>query len=347
MPRTRSLAWSELKIGIIAVAAITLAVLLIVAVGGQGGLFSFQRYELKTKFANVLGLKSGAVVRIAGVEVGKVTDVRLEGAEVLVVLEVNKEHQERITDQSRASIGSLSLLGEPIIDVTPAASGRPLQDGEFLQSTPASGSIMELAGPAQAGIQEATLLLQDIRAGKGTVGKLFTDEQVYQEFQALLNSAEGVIAGINRGQGTLGKLARDDAAYRELNASLANLNQMTSRIRAGEGSLGRLLNDDALATSLSQTASNFDQISAKLNSGEGTAGKLLTDQALYDRMNGITERIDKLVAAIQTGQGTAGQLVNDKQLYDNMNGAATELRSLIADIRKDPKKFLNVRVSIW
>ena len=38
--------------------------------------------------------------------------------------------------------------------------------------------------------------------------------------------------------------------------------------------------------------------------------------------------------------------MKDKQLYDNMNGAATELRSLIADIRKDPKKFLNVRVSI-
>ena len=57
--------------------------MLIVAVGGQGG-FSWDRYTLKTKFSNVAGLKSGAVVRVAGVEVGKVTDVQLEGAEVLV-----------------------------------------------------------------------------------------------------------------------------------------------------------------------------------------------------------------------------------------------------------------------
>src|SRR4029079_3293850 len=70
MPRTRSLAWSELKIGIVAVIAIALAIMLIVAVGGQGG-FSWQRYTLKTKFANVQGLKSGAIVRVAGVEVGK------------------------------------------------------------------------------------------------------------------------------------------------------------------------------------------------------------------------------------------------------------------------------------
>src|SRR5918999_929835 len=120
MPRTRSLAWSELKIGIITVVAIGLAVMLIVAVGGQGG-FSWDRYTLKTKFSNVQGLKSGAVVRVAGVEVGKVTDVQLEGAEVLVTLGINEEHQQRITDQSRATIGSLSLLGEPIIEVTPTS----------------------------------------------------------------------------------------------------------------------------------------------------------------------------------------------------------------------------------
>ncbi len=281
MPRTRSLAWSELKIGIIAVAAIVLAITLIVAVGGQGG-FSWDRYTLTTKFSNVQGLKSGAVVRVAGVEVGKVTDVRLEGAEVLVELGINEEHQQRITDQSRATIGSLSLLGEPIIEVTPASQGRPLQDGEFIQSDQSAVGIAELGGPVKQGVEQLTALLTDVRAGKGTVGKLFTDEQVYAEFNALLTSAERVVGGINRGQGTLGKLARDESAYRELNASLANLNEMTRRVRAGEGSLGRLLNDDALAKSLSSSSSNIEEITAKLKAGEGTAGQLLTNKQLYE-----------------------------------------------------------------
>lgn len=346
MARTHSLAWSQLKIGILGVAALALAAILIVAVGGQGG-FAWERYALKTRFSDIAGLKTGAVVRVAGVDVGKVTDIEFSGAEVEVTLEINEAQQERITEQSRASIGSLSLLGEPIIVVSPSSQGRRLQDGDHIQSEPAAGGIASLAEPVQAGVEEATRLINDIRSGKGTVGKLMTDEALYREFNALIGSAEGVIAGINRGQGTLGKLARDEAAYRELNAALNNLNEMTRRIRSGEGSLGKLLNDDALAKSLSQTANNFDEITAKLNRGEGTAGKLLTDKAVYDRLNAVTERIDKLVAAIQTGQGTAGQLVNDKQLYDNMNGAATELRSLIADIRKDPRKYLNVRVSIF
>jgi hypothetical protein len=51
MPRTRTLAWSQLKIGILAVAAFALATMLIFAVGGDAGIFS-GRYHLKTRFPN-------------------------------------------------------------------------------------------------------------------------------------------------------------------------------------------------------------------------------------------------------------------------------------------------------
>ena len=108
MPRTRSLAWSELKIGIIAAAALILATMLILAVGGgAGGLFG-SRYELKTRFDNVQGLKSGAVVRVAGVEVGTVDDIQFAGSDVEVLMKVDRDMQSRITTESRASIGSLS-----------------------------------------------------------------------------------------------------------------------------------------------------------------------------------------------------------------------------------------------
>ena len=58
MPRTRSLAWSELKIGILAIVAIILTAALVFAVGGQGGLF-WQRYRLKTTFADVARAEGG------------------------------------------------------------------------------------------------------------------------------------------------------------------------------------------------------------------------------------------------------------------------------------------------
>ncbi len=346
MPRTRSLAWSELKIGIVAVVAVGLAIVFIVAVGGQGG-FTWQRYELKTKFANVQGLKSGAIVRVAGVEVGKVTSVDFVGAEVQVTVEVNKEQRSRITDQSRASIGSLSLLGEPTIEISPASAGTPLKDGDFIPSERTPGQISDVAENATQTLEQTTALIKEIRAGKGTVGKLFTDDQVYREVNQLVASAQSVTTAINQGKGSLGMLVRDPAVYKQVSAAVANLQEMTRRINAGEGSLGKLLKDEQFAQSLSSASTNLDQVTGKLSRGEGTMGKLLTEQQLYDRFNSVAARIDKLTTDLEQGQGAAGQLLQNKQLYENMNGAASELRALIGDIRKDPKKYLNVRVSIF
>lgn len=346
MPRTRSLAWSELKIGIVAVTAIVLAVAIILAVGGAAG-FSWQRYELRTRFADVKGLKSGALVRVAGVEIGKVTEIEFAGAEVEIVMEVREDMQSRITTESRAAIGALSLLGEPVIDISPSTAGTPLKDGETVRPGRAPGQFADVAESATQSLGEINGLLKDIRAGKGTAGKLITDDALYGEINKFVASAQVVAGTLSEGRGTLGMLVRDPAAYNRLNAALSDLQDMTGRINAGEGSLGRLLKDDALAKSLSSTAGNLDQVTAKLNRGEGTAGKLLTDKELYDRFNSLASRVDRLTGDLEKGQGTAGQLLHDKRLYDNMNGAANELRSLIGDIRKDPRKFLNVRVSIF
>ena len=65
MPRTRSLAWSELKLGVMTIAAVVVAAATIFLVmGGKG--FWWQRYSLKALFPNVQGLKSGSPVRVAG-----------------------------------------------------------------------------------------------------------------------------------------------------------------------------------------------------------------------------------------------------------------------------------------
>ena len=346
MPRTRSLAWSELKIGVMAVAAIALTAILVIAVGGASG-FAWERYDLKTNFANVQGLKSGAIVRVAGVEVGKVTKVELAGTGVDVHLSIKKENQSRVTTDSVASIGAMSLLGEPLIDLSPSSTGTPLKDGDTVRSKPPAAQLSDVADTANEGIVQATALLKDIREGRGTLGKLFTDDQLYRELNGFVAAANSVAASINKGQGTLGRFTRDTKVYDELHASLANLQEMTRRINAGEGSLGQFLKDDRLAKSLTATTGNFEQISARLNKNDNTAGKLLTEKELYERINSTMQRVDDLTKNLNSGQGTAGQLLHNKEMYDNMNSAAKELRELLAAIKQDPKKYLNVRVSIF
>ena len=346
MPRTHSLAWAELKFGIIAIFALVMAGLLIFAVGGGGGM-PWQNYSLKGRFGNVAGLMAGSPVRVAGVQVGTVDQVILSATGVEVWFDVKDEFRPLVTDQSIAVLGTISLLGEGAVDISAGLGGTPIPEWGYVPTGIAEGSIAQMTTEATSALNEAKQLVTDIRAGKGTIGKLFTDESVYREFDGLVRAAEQVARAVNDGNGSMGKLVKDPKMYNELEASLANLNAITSSVRKGEGSLGQLMNDPAFAKNLNQATSNLETMTAKLNRGEGTAGKLLTDDALYKRLDSMTARLDTVLQQLNDGQGTAGQLLHDKQLYENMNGTVSEMRALIAEIKKDPKKYLNVKVSIF
>jgi phospholipid/cholesterol/gamma-HCH transport system substrate-binding protein len=346
MPRTRSIAWSELKVGIIGVAALALVSFLIFQVGGEGGFWQ-ARYPLKTRFVDTGGLKAGAVVRLNGKEVGTVESVEFSGTELEVVLELQEEVRSLVTTNTRAVVGSLGLLGEPIVDLRSRPGGRVLSDWEYVASTASAASMADLTTTASEGLQQLNQLLADARAGRGTLGKLVADDALYTEMHAFVASAAQLSRAINSGRGTMGSLINDPSVHNALKSSLENLQTMTARINSGQGALGRFLNDEATGRSLSSTMANMDQVTGRLTRGEGTAGKLLTDQQLYDRLNSMAGRVDEVVNGLNAGRGTAGQLLQDRALYENMNRAVTELRDLLGEIRKDPRKYLRVNVSIF
>ena len=346
MPRTRSLAWSELKIGVLTMVAIGIAAILIFSLTGARGFF-WQRYTLKTRFTNVAGLAPGSPVRVAGKEVGSVKAITFAGEQIDVTFDVNKEVRDKITDRSTAVLGSVSLLGEGAVDITPSTQGTPIPENGYVPAARAPAQLSDLTNTAGQGLQELSALIHDVRQGRGTIGKLVTDDQLYAELRRFAVTANDVTRGIQQGRGTVGRLLNDPKAAEALEASLKNLEAMTRQINSGQGSLGRLLKDDAFSRSLTAATSNLETLTARLNRGEGTAGKLITDVALYNRLNELTGRIDHLLTRLNEGQGTAGQLLNNRELYENMNKTVADMRALIADIRKDPKKFLNVKVSIW
>ncbi len=346
MPRTRSLKWSQLKIGIMAVAALLIAATLIIALGGEGGYF-WQRYNLKVKFANAAGVQPGSPVRVAGVTVGAVTDIQFLGSEVEMVLELREDMQQRIRSTSRATIGSVSLLGEGAVDISATMAGEPIPEWGYVPSDAPPAQLADVTAQANKGISELTALIGDIRAGKGTIGKLMTDEQLYADLQQFTAAARQVTEGLSSGKGTLGQLLNNPESARQLESSLKNLTAITNKINAGEGSIGQLINDPALARNLTAVTSNFETLSSRLNKGEGTMGQLINNESLYKRLDAVTTNLEQLTSRLNQGQGTAGKLMTDTQLHDNINRTLTEMQQLLADIRKDPKRFLNLRMSIF
>jgi phospholipid/cholesterol/gamma-HCH transport system substrate-binding protein len=313
--------------------------------GGSG--FFWQRYSLKSRFSNVAGLNPGSPVRLAGVEIGAVTEVQLVGEQVDVVFDVNKLYRPQITTASIAKLGSVSLLGESAVDITPSGQGTPIPDWGYVPQGKPVAALSDITDQAGQGISELTALIHDLRMGKGTAGKLMTDEQLYSELNRFVTTATDLTTGIRDGKGTLGKLVNDPKTADTLNATLVNIETLTRQLNAGEGSLGKLLHDDAFSTSLTATTDNLNTLVGKLNRGEGTVGKLMNDPALFNQLNSVTAKLDQLVTQLNAGEGTAGQLLKDKQLYENINGVVGDMRTLIANINKDPRKYLNIRVSIF
>jgi phospholipid/cholesterol/gamma-HCH transport system substrate-binding protein len=182
MPRTRSLAWSEVKIGVMGVAALVLAAMLIVAVGGAGGFFQ-DAYRLRARFDNVHGLERGAMVRLNGREVGSVSRIQFAGDGIDVVIRVDKDVQPLVTEASTARIGTMGMLGDAVIDLT-MAKGRPLEEWAYVKSGTNDTDPAQLVG--------------DIRSGKGTLGQLATDKRLYENMNSAATELRNLIAEIRK-----------------------------------------------------------------------------------------------------------------------------------------------------
>ena len=94
------------------------------------------QYEVKALFMNVGGLRAGASVTIAGVEVGRVRAVQLEDYQGLVVMAIDRNVV--LQQDSIASIRTRGLIGEKYVSISPGGSEEKIGDhGEIFETEPA------------------------------------------------------------------------------------------------------------------------------------------------------------------------------------------------------------------
>jgi phospholipid/cholesterol/gamma-HCH transport system substrate-binding protein len=84
-----------------------------------------------------------------------------------------------------------------------------------------------------------------------------------------------------------------------------------------------------------------------INQGHGSLGKLAKDEELYNRMNDTFNRLNTLATRMEQGQGTLGKLSTDPALFNNLNESSQSLKEFLADFRKNPKKYLSIKLHIF
>lgn len=125
-----------LLLGILSLAYLSIRLAKLEVVGGSGQV-------VYAEFEKAGGVKSGAVVEIAGVEVGKVRSIRLnENYEALVELSIDKEVQ--LQKDVIASIKTKGIIGEKYIQLTPGGSEKFIDNGGKIRETESAIDIEEL-----------------------------------------------------------------------------------------------------------------------------------------------------------------------------------------------------------
>lgn len=296
----------------------------------------FERKSVYTTyFKAVVGLKVGDPVMVAGVNVGRVTAIRIVDSQVRTDFEVSEGTV--IKSDAVATIGQTSLLGGTFLGLNfGSPEAKPLPAGGVVTSRDAI-SIADLLDSFNRNQNETFAMVKDILResrepfvnllqrlesvavkvdrGQGTIGRLVNEDELYVELNRTATQLRQIIGDVQRGQGTIGKLVVDPSLYENANASAEQLRKIAEKINAGEGTIGKLVNDDAVYNELSDALADIRQIVAKVNAGEGSLGKLVNDPALYDETLGTASRAKSILTKVDEGQGTLGRLVNEDGLY--------------------------------
>ena len=346
----------KFRVGIFVLVALAAFLGTIYALGARARLFE-ARYLIYADFTEVGGLTEGATVRLAGVQIGRVSGVHLPGepgGKVRVDLDITRQYADRIRKDSVARIETQGLLGDKVVEITVGTVSAPaLTAGEVLAArdpTDFGRILSESAGAAKdvgtlvaelrksaetlnrsklientsSTVDRINRVVDQVEHGRGWARAILYDEPVaLKRLNDLMATTQAILDRIDRGQGAAGVLASPEstAAAKRFVAALDRLGRMVEKPEGEEGLLPGLLFDPKYKGTLEDlrvTAHNLRQISDRVAGGHGTLGALVAGSA---DDGGVGGAVQDLKAALH----------NLKSISEKINAGEGTLGALVAD----------------
>ena len=361
MAQHKQLTWTELRVGLFVLAgAILLAVVIFYVTGGSG--FG-PKYRLRVFLPEVDGLTLGAPVRVDGVDVGNVGKIEIavpkpgqptsKDRNVEVDLRIQKSFDSYIRSDSSAGLITEGLLGNRYVDIDRGFVGRVLTNEEEIpgRQETALKQVVERSADLMNDLssisKQASEVLSDVRNGRGALGKFMVDPAAYNHLNASLENVDRMLANVQAGKGTLGKLIASDDMYNQVNSVTGRVDNVLEAVQEQKGTLGKLVYDTSFHDSAKKFIDNGNGFLTDVRDGKGTLGKLATDDSLFTQYKQAGENLSSATAKMNSNETTIGKFFDDPKFYDNFTDLAGDMRLLVGDFRKDPKKFLHVKFSIF
>jgi phospholipid/cholesterol/gamma-HCH transport system substrate-binding protein len=348
---------TQLRVGLFVLAAIILFVAFVLTIGSQTRVFR-TGYALRASFSSAEGLIEGAPVRLAGLTVGNVTRIgfgRDPGDKRIVVdLSVDRRVQERIREDSVATIGTIGLVGDKYVEVTVGSPDRKiLEPLAFLHTIDPMnyGQLLAKGDQIMTSVSKLANTMEEFFAGAGSV-------DTRRNLVAIIASLRRTLAEVEGGRGLLHALIYDDkggelvgslgaaagavtkagetfgrvAAVTEV--ALGETQAILRDVRQGQGLLHALIYGRADETlgKLAGALGTLDEVTREIREGQGLLHALIYDKEAGQtlaRLARAGQAIEDLARAAKEGPGLAHALIADPKgarLVSDLADAAADLK---------------------
>lgn len=319
----------EIKVGLFVLTFIALIGLAVFILGGSSKMFAHE-YTLNTSFLDVKGLKTGAVVRLAGIDIGEVSGVHFSSTEgskkIEVELTIREEYQPRLREDSVASISQIGVLGDMYISLSVGSPDKAMLPDKGAIGSVESIDYLSYAGKATEIVENASSISKkvDLMLGSDEEASKAGIAQSLAHIEAMLTEAKD-------GKGVLHTLIYDKesgARVKDILAHVdgiaADVHALTTELRHGDGLAHAVIYSDdgtKLMSTLGQVADTLGGVMTDLKSNDSLAHALLYDPdsaGIIDELHTTMSNVRGVTDAVNAGDGTLGLLVRDPQVYEDL-----------------------------
>src|SRR5205809_1155578 len=333
----------KLRVGVFVLVALAAFLGMVYALGARARLFE-AHYTIHAEFTEVAGLTEGATVRLAGVQIGRVTDVRLPGepgGKVRVDLTIARRYADRIRRDSIGRIGAEGWLGDKVVEVTVGTAAAPaLKPGDVL----AARDPTDLARVLTQGADTASDAWALVAALRKTAEDMNRSKLV-DDVSATVNKINRVVNQVEHGRGWAHALVYEEpVALKRVNETITTMQKLLDRVAEGQSPAGVLLSPSGTEAAQRFVAA-MDRLGRLIDRPGGEQGVLpaLLFDAKYketlDDLRIVTRNFREVSDRVVGGRGALGSLVAEsddgslRTTVENLRVAVTNLKEISEKVK--------------
>ena len=292
-------------LGIFIFLGLAIFILTVLTLGSQKKTFA-KSITVKAFFNNVNGLQKGNNIWFSGVKVGTIKNVSLKGnGRVEVDMSIEEQSVRFIPKDAKAKLSSDGLIGSKIIEIYGGTPNTPIiEPGDVLNNDKLlnTDEMMNTLSKNNDNLLDITndfkMVSSRLADGKGSVGKLLTDETMYDQLNATTNILKRVSQNLNR--------------------LSSNISSYTSKLNDHGTLANDLVTDTVIFSKLRATISQLQNVAA---TSDSVINNLKTTSA------GLSKGVNNLNDGLSNNKAPIGMLLHDEQAAANIKTTLKNLQS--------------------